>query len=305
MKRLACVLFLCWGGFACQEVIAAEPMVIDVWPGKTPGDVGIPGTETSRIHQSPLVGPTKLITNVTRPTLTVYRAAEDKNTGTAMIICPGGGYWDLYWELEGEEVAAWLNSVGITGIILKYRCPRRPGDVKGEPPLGPLLDAQRAVSLVRSRAGEWGIDPKRIGMVGFSAGGHLALATATRFGERTYEPIDAVDETSCRPDFAVCCYSGYLKAKDKDEIAAGISIPSDTPPIFLAHASDDGEHYGGSNPEHSAFMYIALKRAGIPAELHIFATGDHDFGVRQNEKLPSSWTGLCVNWLRSQGLLRP
>jgi acetyl esterase/lipase len=251
------------------------------------------------------VGPTKLITKVTKPTLTIYQPPREKNTGTAMVICPGGGYWDLYWELEGEEVAAWLNSQGMTGIILKYRCPRRPGDVKGEPPLGPQLDAQRAVRLVRSRAAEWGIDPKRIGMVGFSAGGHLALATATGFAKRTYEPIDAIDEVSCRPDFAVLCYSGYLKAKDKDEIRPDLRIPADTPPIFLAHASDDKESYGGSNAEHSAIAYLALKRAGIPAELHIFATGDHDFGVRQNEKLPSSWTQLCVNWLRSQSLLKP
>jgi acetyl esterase/lipase len=222
-----------------------------------------------------------------------------------MLICPGGGYWDLYWELEGEEVAAWLNSLGMTGIILKYRCPRRPGDVRGEPPLGPQLDAQRAVSLVRSRAAEWGIDPKRIGMVGFSAGGHLALATATNFAQRAYEPIDAVDEVSCRPDFAILCYSGYLKARDKDEITPAIRIPAETPPIFLAHASDDRESYGGSNAENSVFMYLALKRAGIPAELHVYATGDHDFGVRQNEKLPSSWPQLCVNWLRSQGLLKP
>jgi acetyl esterase/lipase len=167
-----------------------------------------------------------------------------------------------------------------------------------------LLDAQRAVSLVRSRAAEWGIDPKRIGMVGFSAGGHLVLATATSFGKRTYEPIDAIDEVSCRPDFGVMCYSGYLKAKDKDEISPGIRIPADTPPIFLAHANDDTESYGGSNAEHSAFMYVALKRAGVPVELHIYATGDHDFGVRQNEKLPSSWTHLCVKWLRSRDLLK-
>ena len=222
-----------------------------------------------------------------------------------MVICPGGGYHDLYWELEGEEVAAWLNAQGMTGIILKYRCPRRPGDVRGEPPLGPQLDAQRAVSLVRSRAAEWGIDPKRIGMVGFSAGGHLALATATGFAKRLYEPIDAVDEVSCRPDFAVLCYSGYFKVKDKDAISPGIHIPADTPPILLAHANDDRESYGGSNAENSAFMYLALKRAGISAELHIYATGDHDFGVRQNEKLPSSWPQLCVNWLRSRSLLTP
>ncbi len=153
-------------------VSAADPVVVDLWPGKTPGDVGIEGAETTRIYESAIIaGPTKLITNVTKPTLTIYPAAKEKNTGTAMIICPGGGYHNLFWELEGEEVAAWLNAQGMTGIILKYRCPRRPGDIKGEPPLGPLLDAQRAVSLVRSRAAEWGIDPMRIGMVGFSAGG--------------------------------------------------------------------------------------------------------------------------------------
>jgi acetyl esterase/lipase len=305
MYRIAFDVSLLVGLLAIIPARAEKPQLVELWPGKAPGDVGINGKETSRIHQSPIVGPTKLITNVTKPTLTIYQPARDKNTGTAMLICPGGGYWDLYWELEGEEVAAWLNSVGMTGIILKYRCPRRPGDIRGEPPLGPQLDAQRAVSLVRSRAAEWGIDPKRIGMVGFSAGGHLALATATGFAKRTYEPIDAIDQVSCRPDFAVLCYSGYLKAKDKDEIRPDLRIPANTPPIFLAHASDDKESYGGSNAEHSAIAYLALKRAGIPAELHIFATGDHDFGVRQNEKLPSSWTQLCVNWLRSQSLLKP
>ncbi len=304
MRRLTSAAWLLAVVFVSNSVSAAEPVVIDLWPGTTPGDVGIKGAETSRIHPSPLVGPTKLITNVTKPTLTIYPAPKDKNTGTAMIICPGGGYWDLYWELEGEEVAAWLNANGMTGIILKYRCPRRPGDVKGEPPLGPQLDAQRAVRIVRSRAEEWGIDPKRIGLVGFSAGGHLALATATNFAKSLYEPVDAIDKVSSRPDFAVLCYSGYLKAKGKDEISSQIQIPPDTPPVFLAHASDDTESYGGSNAENSAFMYVALKRAGIPTELHIYATGDHDFGVRQNEKLPSSWTRLCIKWLQSRKLLR-
>ena len=304
MNRNALVVSLLIALFVVRTGFAADPRVVALWPGETPGDVGIKGQENSRIHPSPLVGPTKLITNVTKPTLTIYPPAKDKNTGTAMLICPGGGYWDLYWELEGEEVAAWLNSIGVTGVILKYRVPRRPGDVRGEPPLGPLLDAQRAVSLVRSRAAEWGIDPKRIGMVGFSAGGHLALATATNFEQRRYVAIDAIDQVSCRPDFAVLCYSGYLKAKDKDEIAPGIHIPANTPPILLTHANDDSEKVGGSNAEHRAFMYIALKRAGVPVELHIYASGNHDFGVRQNEKLPSSWPQLCVNWLRSLDLLK-
>jgi acetyl esterase/lipase len=305
VHRITLTLVLMVGSPTAPPASAVEPQVVRLWPGKTPGDAGITREESSRIHQSPLVGPTKLITNVSRPTLTIYRPAEGRNTGTAMIICPGGGYWDLYWELEGEEVAAWLNEQGMTGVILKYRCPRREGDVKGEPPLGPQLDAQRAVRLVRSRAKEWGVDPKRIGMVGFSAGGHLALATATNSAKRLYEPIDAVDEASSRPDFAVACYSGYLKAKDKDQVRSDLVIPADTPPVFLAHASDDRESYGGSLAENSAVMYLALKRAGIPTELHIFATGDHDFGVRQDEKLPSSWPRLCVKWLRSRGLLAP
>jgi acetyl esterase/lipase len=302
MNRVTSAVCVLIGIFLTHPAFASDPVVVDLWPGKAPQDVGIDGAESSRMYESPILGgPTKLITNVTKPTLTIYRPAKEKNTGTAMLICPGGGYHNLFWELEGEEVAAWLNSLGMTGIILKYRCPRRPGDIKGEPPLGPLLDAQRAVSLVRSRAAEWGIDPNRIGMVGFSAGGHLALATATSFEKRMYEPIDAVDKVSCRPDFALLCYSGYLKAKDRDETSPGIRVPASTPPILLAHSSDDKI----SDPEHSVFMYLALKRAGIPAELHIFATGDHDFGVRQNEKLPSSWTQLCVKWLRSQRLFEP
>src|SRR5262245_34283545 len=144
------VAALCAGCIA----LAAEPTVIDLWPSVVPGDVGITAPETSRIHQSPLVGPTKLLSNVTKPTLTLHRVAGQE-PATAMLICPGGGYHNLYWELEGEEVAAWLNSIGITGIILKYRVPRRPNDDRRQPPLGPLLDAQRAVSVVRSRAEEW------------------------------------------------------------------------------------------------------------------------------------------------------
>jgi acetyl esterase/lipase len=291
------------GGLIAASARGAEPLVVELWPGKVPGDVGLKEAEISRIHQSPIVGPTRLIRNVTRPSVTIYRPAPEKNTGTAMVICPGGGYWDLYWELEGEEVAAWLNSVGITGIILKYRCPRRPGEPEREPPLGPQLDAQRAVSLVRSRAAEWGINPGRIGIVGFSAGGHLAFATAAGFAKRKYDPIDAIDAVSCRPDFAVLCYSGYFKARDKSELRPAITIPAGTPPIFLAHASDDHESHGGSLPENSVLLYLALRQTGVPAELHVFATGDHDFGVRQNEKLPSSWPRLCLSWLRSQGLL--
>lgn len=277
----------------------ADPLVVELWPGSVPDDAGIEGEEKGRIHNSRIVGPTLLVTNVTRPSIEVHLPPPERNTGTAMVICPGGGYWDLFWNLEGIEVAAWLVSRGIAGIILKYRVPRRPGEVKGVPARGPLLDAQRAVSTVRRRAAEWRIHPNRIGTVGFSAGGHLALATATRFEERTYAPVDRIDTASCRPDFAVCCYSGYLKNREKDEVAAGIGIPAKTPPVFLAHASDDSE----SDVAHSIIMYLALHRAGVPTELHVYATGEHDFGVRQDGKLPSTWPELCLKWLRSNDLL--
>jgi acetyl esterase/lipase len=245
-----------------------------------------------------------MITNVTKPTISIYHPAPlGRRGGTgspAVLICPGGGYWNLYWELEGEEVAAWLNSLGITGVILKYRVPRRPDEVKGEPARRPLQDAQRAVSLVRSRAKEWNIDPERIGMIGFSAGGHLAIATATSFEKRTYEPQDDIDKISCRPNFAIAAYSGYLKAKDKDELAPGLSIPKGTPPIFLVHGSEDLI----SPPEHSIFMYLALKRAGVSPELHIYANTSHDFGVRRSDRPCGEWTKTCAEWLKQQGFLK-
>jgi acetyl esterase/lipase len=231
----------------------------------------------------------------------VFRPAEGKNIGAAMVICPGGGYWNLAWDLEGEEVAAWLNTVGMTGIVLKYRVPRRSGQPEPLPAPGPLLDSQRAVSLVRSKAKEWGIDPNRIGIVGFSAGGHLAVMTATHFDKRAYEAIDEIDKVSCRPDFAVAVYPGYLVPEDEDTdvLAPYIRIPAGTPPIFLVHASDDRE----SGPQHSVAMYLALKRAGVPSELHVYADGGHGFGVRKSNKPCSTWPERCVAWLRNQGVL--
>jgi acetyl esterase/lipase len=292
---------------AWSAVGAETPLVVEIWPGTAPDESGNIGEEKFRVSpkldrkQVEVTEQTRLVTNVTKPTLTIYRPAKEKDTGTAVLICPGGGYWDLYWQLEGEEVAAWLNSIGVTGIILKYRVPRRPDEPKGEPARRPLQDAQRAVSLVRSRAGKWGIHPQQIGMVGFSAGGHLAIATATSFEQRTYETVDDVDKISCRPDFAIGVYSGYLKAKDKDEIAPGLRIPPGAPPIFLAHGGDDII----SPPEHSVLMYLALKKASVPAELHIYATATHDFGVRPGGHPCSTWTQACANWLRHQRFLKP
>jgi acetyl esterase/lipase len=278
---------------------AEAPLVLDLWPGKPPGDLPVRGPEKRMIRVSPVYGTSNLITNVTKPTLTVYLPSKETNTGTAMLICPGGGYWDLYWDVEGVEVAEWLNKHGMAGIILKYRVPRPPNVLERDPPIGPQLDAQRAMSTVRSNAAAWGINPNRIGVIGFSVGGHLALATATDFANRKYAPLDAIDTVSSRPNFAILAYSGFLKEFDRDVIWPKLHIPPDTPPIMLVHATDDTM----SPSDHSVIMYLALKRAGIPVELHIFARGEHDFGVRENGKLPASWPGLCLRWLTSFGLL--
>jgi acetyl esterase/lipase len=273
--------------------------VLDIWPGPAPDDYGAIGEEKFREPWSEEAKSAKWLTNVTKPTLTVYPPAAEKNTGAAALICPGGGYWNLAWDLEGEEVAAWLNTLGLTGILLKYRVPRRPGQVVELPAPGPLQDAQRAISLVRSRAAQWSIDPQRIGMIGFSAGGHLTAATATNFDRRVYAPLDAIDETSSRPDFAILAYPGYLIVKDTEVLAPYIRLPTGTPPFFLVHAGDDIV----SPVTHSVVMYLALKRAGIPAELHVYATGGHGFGVRPSARPVSTWSARCAEWLKGLGVL--
>jgi acetyl esterase/lipase len=288
---------------AALNHFAAEPLVLNLWPNRPPDEppAGIIGAE--RIRMSPggdrteveVTNKTRLITDVTVPAITVYPAPAEKNSGVAMLIFPGGGYWDLYWEIEGEEVAQWLNSIGISGIIVKYRVPRRPGEPQREPARRPLQDAQRAIRIVRNHAAEWKISPNKIGVLGFSAGGHLAVAAATRFDEKTYEPQDNFDQSGCRPDFAVSVYPGYLKDKEKPELSAGISVPPKTPPIFLVHGDADLI----SPPEGSVLMYLALKSANIPAEVHIYANTAHDFGVRELGHPFSNWTKDCAAWLQS------
>jgi len=281
------------------------PEVVRLWPGVAPDETAAMGTE--RVRMSPSLDRTKvevtestrLITSVTEPTITVYRPDPANRSRTAVVVCPGGGYWDLYWQLEGEEVAAWLKSIGVTGVVLKYRVPRRPGEPEAEPARRPLQDAQRAIRLVRSRAAEWGLDPGRIGIVGFSAGGHLAVATATRFDEKTYEAVDAADALSGRPDFAIPVYPGYLKKRDADELAPGIRVQPNTSPMFLVHGGDDII----SPPEHSVLLYLALRKAGVPAELHVYAATAHDFGVRPGSRPFATWTESCAHWMRDRGFL--
>lgn len=275
----------------------AEPMVIDVWPaGKVPGEPSGIGEEKEQPPQ-PNQREVKRITNVTRPTLTIYSPPKEKNSGTAVVIAPGGGYHILAWDLEGTEVAEWLNSIGVTAFILKYRVPRRPGEGKDKvEPVESLQDAQRAMSLVRSRAGEWGVDAKKIGMLGFSAGGHLTAKASTNFAKRSYEPLDDVDSVSARPDFTVLVYTAYLVEKNASGLKEEFPISKETPPAFLAHAYDDPV-----TPESSLFYFLALKRAAVPAELHIYSTGGHGFGLRESKSPSHTWPKRCEEWMRTSG----
>jgi acetyl esterase/lipase len=210
MKRFLSVSMLALSLAATSR--AADPLVVDVWPeGKIPGATGAPGPDTVQPPKPTDAKPVLRLTDITRPTLTIHRPPRDLDTGAAVVIAPGGGYNILAWDLEGEEVAAWLNSIGVTGIVLKYRVPRAQDEPSGEPPSRPLKDAQRAIRLVRSQADAWGIDPHRIGILGFSAGGNLSARAALGYETPSYEPIDAVDQVSCRPDFAVLIYPAYLE----------------------------------------------------------------------------------------------
>jgi acetyl esterase/lipase len=279
----------------------AAPVVIDLWPGGTgPGDPGGIGAEAD---QPPAAGQrtVRRIQNVSHPTMTVYPAPREHNTGTAVIIAPGGGYNILAWDLEGVEVAGWLESLGVTSVVLKYRVPRRPGDAAGEPPLWPLQDIQRAMSLVRSRAGEWGIDPERVGVLGFSAGGNLAARAATQSETRSYAAIDGADTQPLRPNFAVLVYPAYLAEKDGG-LKSVYPVTKQTPPMFFAQASDDR-----ISTDNCIALYRALRDAGVPSEVHLYAKGGHGFGLRPSTEAPApgSWPGRCAEWMKGAGLLGP
>jgi acetyl esterase/lipase len=274
--------------------------ILDLWPGNPPGEVGTIGPEQAKTVTQP-DGSTVItsLTNVSKPTLTVCRPEAAKNTGAAVLVFPGGGYNVLAWDHEGEQVARWLNSVGITAAVLKYRVPRREGTLADTPPIQALMDAQRAISLVRSKADDWGVDPKRVGVLGFSAGGHLAAWSATNFDKRAYDKVDAADEASCCPDFAVMIYPGGVVKKGTTDLSPTIRITAQTPPCFFAHAGDDRV-----SPENSITMYLALKRAAVPAELHIYASGGHGFGLRPTGKPVATWPKRCEEWLRATGVIK-
>jgi acetyl esterase/lipase len=198
-------------------------------------------------------------------------------------------------DLEGTEVCQWLNSNGVTAALLKYRVPARKGLERFT---APLQDAQRAIGLVRFHAPEWHIDPKRIGILGFSAGGHLSAVAGTHFDKRTYEPVDDADHASCRPDFVILIYPAYLVREHGPELAPELTVTSNTPPTFIVQTEDDGVHV-----ENSLFYYLALKQAKVPAEMHLFADGGHGYGLRESDKAVISWPKRAEEWMRGLGVL--
>ena len=270
---------------ALALALAQEPVVVDLWPGKVPGEIEEPGAEKVENGWK--------VTYIGRPSVSVYKPSTPN--GAAIVVAPGGGYRMLAYQHEGVDVASWLSSLGVTCVLLKYRVPRRPGD---DDAMLPLQDAQRAISLTRAKAVEWGVDPARIGMLGFSAGGHLTAHAAT--SERAYEAVDAADKASCRPDFAVMIYpGGVLDKADPAKLAPRIRVSKDTPPSFLAVSTDDK----GSAPG-TLRIYQALREAGVPAELHVFETGGHGYGMRKGDKPCNAWPARCEEWMRARGLLK-
>lgn len=279
--------------------MAGEPETLTLWPGKPPGETKElpPEVDITKAGDQLVAGKrVARIGNVSTPTLTIYRPAPEQDTGAAVIICPGGGHHILAYDLEGTEVAEWLNSIGVTGVLLKYRVPFRDPQRRWG---AAVQDAQRAVSLVRSRAAEWKLDPERIGVLGFSAGGQTAALAALFGEERQYDAQDDADKASPRPNFAVLVYTGGLFDKEKQTLAPEAKVAAGAPPMFLAHAQDDPVPAANS-----LLLALALKEAGVPAELHLYAKGGHGFGLRPTDDPCTHWPERCAEWLESQGLLK-
>jgi acetyl esterase/lipase len=280
---------------------AAEPKQERLWPEKAPGEKGGMAEEADLTKPAEnFVAGRRLIRlgNVSTPTLAIYKPAPEKDTGAAVLVCPGGGYHILAMDLEGTEVCEWLNSVGVTGVLLKYRVPRR----EGLPPhAAPLQDAQRAMGIVRHRSKELGIDPHRIGVLGFSAGGHLAAALSNIYQERTYPVMDDADKESCRPDFAVLIYPAYLTKDNQGEVlAAEMTVSSNTPPTFIAMAEDDPVKV-----ENALVYFKALKDAKVSAAMHLYPSGGHGYGLRRTDQEITTWPDRVSDWMRSNGWLKP
>jgi acetyl esterase/lipase len=302
-----CLLFA--SGGASAQTPAWQPSAghtqVPIWPGAAPDarHVANPENETKTATEPLVAGrPWVYVGKVARPTMTVY-PPKVKNTGAAVVVFPGGGYWILAIDLEGMEVCDWLTSRGITCVLLKYRVPGEGLFPKSGPyPHSPMAleDAQRTVGLVRFHAAQWHIDPHKIGVLGFSAGGHLVAATSTHFKQRLYPAVDAADKQSCRPDFAIAIYPGHLSlAANSLGLNPDIHVTRETPPTFLLQAEDDPV----DRVEHSLSYYAALKKAGVPAEMHLYAHGGHGFGLRRTQLPITGWPQLVEAWLLTIGMI--
>jgi acetyl esterase/lipase len=278
---------------------AAGHTQMPIWPNVAPGaptnaaaEVDTTTAKDKLIAGKPLVR----LGNVSVPTITLYKPGSASGASPAVVVFPGGGYNILAIDLEGTEVCDWLNGAGITCVLLKYRVP-----ATGPYPKSPaaLQDAQRAVGLVRQHAAEWSIDPKRVGVLGFSAGAHLAAALSTHYDKRLYDPIDAADQLSCRPDFAVVVYPGYLALAEKGMIAnPDIQPTAQTPPTFIVQAEDDPVHV-----ENATTYFLQLKQAKVPAELHIYAEGGHGYGLRRTNLPVTTWPDTAIAWFHTNQIL--
>jgi len=284
---------------AVSSLHAAAPKpdrVVKLWDGKAPGDFTVPGPETITEPKPTDKTPILRLTNIAEPRLEFYVPA--KKNGAAVIIVPGGGFGILASGHEGADLAVWFRDRGFVAAVLQHRCPT---NKLPKPWEFPAQDAQRAVSLVRAKAADFGVQADRVGLFGFSAGGQVALIAATNDEARLYPAVDDIDKTSCRPDFLALCYPWKILADNSlTELKPEIHIGARTPPTFLAQANDDK----GSLAEGSTLAFLALRKAGVPAELHIYSTGGHGFGLLANEtQAPGDWPGRLELWLRARKLL--
>lgn len=268
-----------------------KPVEVRLWEGKAPRETREPAEpkDISKPNEGKVAGkPVIRLAPVVEPTVTVYLPPEEKATGAAVVICPGGGRQILAWDLEGTEVAEWLNSIGVAGIVLKYRVPAPAGEQPWQNAVG---DAQRALSLARAKAGEWRINPDKIGILGFSAGGEVAALTSLAT-ERMYPAADAVDKEPCVPNAALLIYPAYLVDKERKNLLPHVKPHAKAPPTFFVHAMDDPVV-----PESSALLALALRREKVPVEAHLFASGGHGYGLRPTAKPVTGWPKLAGPWL--------
>jgi acetyl esterase/lipase len=284
----------------CLAPHAQEHQVITLWPSGVPGPEPKlePEKDMTKENEGNVAGKRLIrLGNVSNPTLTIYRAPADKATGTAVLVCPGGGYFILAMDLEGTEVCERLNQMGITAGLLKYRVPKRENLERWVPP---LQDAQRALGLMRQNASQWGIDPKRIGVLGFSAGGNLAAILSSQYEKRSYPKVDASDEANCRPDFTILIYPAYLTVEnDPARLVPELNINEKTPQAFVVMAQDDPVR-----AENALGYAAALMKQKIPCELHIYPTGGHGYGLRKTSEPVTTWPDRLQDWFTSRGLLK-